>query len=209
MKTEKLELKYVTVEWAYENLWERNPNPHAMDELIASIKAHGFKDAPHYDTTLSAIDDGNGRVEALYTMMNEGYEPPRGVYMEAGEWLMPVMFGVDGRDIADAIGYALDVNSVGYKGAGMSDEDIAEQYESDVYLELIQEVKDGGGEVVTVDDDVFDRLYEKHNSDDHHGPENDLPEPVFKEYDESQFNKEDGLVTCPSCGENFKNWGVN
>ena len=112
MTAERIRIEYVRLDEAV--LWEDNPKLHDLGALIQSIEKHGFRDAPVYDSTLGATIAGNGRLTALHMMMQQGYELPRGIALDAGDgmWCVPIQFGIDAESLAQALAFAVDHNNL-------------------------------------------------------------------------------------------------
>ena len=96
--------------------WDRNPKPHDIGALIQSFNRYGFLDPPAFDKHLNdgegGIKEGNGRYEALSTMRANGDPPPRNIRDADGDWEVPVLYGVDSKNQAEAEAYALDHNAL-------------------------------------------------------------------------------------------------
>ncbi len=113
-KAESLELRYVPLSTV--TRWERNPKLHDLEKIVESFQRYGFGDPPKFDGTLKALVYGNGRIEALGEMLAAGEGPPRGIALgdgdHAGDWLVPVIFGVDQSSVEMAERFALDHNTL-------------------------------------------------------------------------------------------------
>lgn len=93
-----------------------NPKTHSITELRRSIRRFGFV-APilvktHYMESLRAerytVVAGHGRLEALETMKDEGESPPARITVDAdGEWLVPVLTGVEFENDEEMRAYLL------------------------------------------------------------------------------------------------------
>lgn len=104
--------------------WERNPKRHDLEVLVESFQAYGFKDPIKHEPLLNGgsggIIEGNGRSHALEMMRDLGMEAPRGVKVEGGEWMVPVLLGVDARSEREAESYGVDHNAIGLLGTPLS-----------------------------------------------------------------------------------------
>ena len=142
---EALELRYVRLEAL--QLWDRNPKEHDLGALAASIEKHGYKNPAKFEPELNGgaggIAAGNGRSTALRFMEAQGRPRPRGILMdEDGEWLVPVLFGVDAGSQAAAEAYGLDENNLGMLGGDFTALDVSKMYDQDSYLDLLDELFD-------------------------------------------------------------------
>ena len=152
-----LHIRYVPLSQA--RLWDRNPKKHDSDQLIESIRRHGFRDAPIYDETLDAISAGNGRTTAVAAMRDAGEEPPAGIAVdEAGEWYVPMQFGVNAESIAAAEAFAVAHNNLTMAGGGFSFLDIAKMWEAEAYADMLHDLRAAGELPVGVTSNDIDQL---------------------------------------------------
>src|SRR5579864_1173645 len=90
-----------------------NAKRHDIGGIVESIKRYGFRDPPAFDAQLNAVVEGNGRVEALLLMRDSGEQPPRGLRVsKKGDWLVPVLHGVDAASAKEAKAYLVDHNNL-------------------------------------------------------------------------------------------------
>ena len=120
-----------------------------MDQLAESIQRHGFRDPPAFDPNLNegrgGVVEGNGRAEVLRSMRESGGPPPRGVALDKdGEWLVPVMFGLDSRSQAQAEAYGVDHNALTLGGSGLGFEDLIQLFDEESLQALLRDVPDAG-----------------------------------------------------------------
>lgn len=153
-------LAWIRVRDAVKLLWDKNTKLHNVGDIIQSIELYGFQDVPIFDSTLSAIKSGNGRVECLDIMERDHYELPRGLAIEkgTGNWVMPLKIGVDAESESEAIAYAIDANNIVLTGSGFSHIDMSRLHDVDAYLSLLNENAAGGFFPVTVDEQDLDGL---------------------------------------------------
>lgn len=112
------QIVWVRVQDAYERLLPGNPKIHNLDAVVASIRQHGMQELPKFDSNVG-IKAGNGRVEALHAMEQQGGRPPRGIAQnKQGEWVMPLLVGVDAKSREAALAYAVDSNNIGLMHEG-------------------------------------------------------------------------------------------
>lgn len=119
-------------------LYEGNLKINDVDLIMASIDRHGFNDPPHFDKTLGAISDGNGRVKALKRMHKLGWPPPRGIEDTGYGWMVPVLFGEDAADFQAATEWVYEANATTVSGTGID--------ESLLFVTDIPEPTDAGSE---------------------------------------------------------------
>lgn len=143
MAKNELTLKLIKLDDAVALTWADNPKLHDSEEIIASLQKYGFQDPPKYDSALAAIIGGNGRIEALATMRDSGLEPVAGLALtKKGEWCLPVLFGNDLADKAQAEAFALDSNNLTMAGGYFDAEDMARMWDSAGYNALLSRLRD-------------------------------------------------------------------
>lgn len=125
-------LKYVPLDTLLR--WSRNTKLHDLPTIIASLEKHGFKDPLKYEPTLNngkgGIVEGNGRDEGLREMFRRNpSKPPRGIAVQDGKWLAPVLFGVDAKSEKAAEAYGYDHNNITMMGGGIDVLDMMSMYE--------------------------------------------------------------------------------
>lgn len=132
------------------DLWELNPKRHEIEQIAKSIQRYGFCDPPAFDNTLGGIIEGNGRIQALALLFAQNpHKPPSGIELHSsGEWLVPVIHGLDAPSMAEAEGYAIDHNNLTM--VNIDPEDIAEAWEQDEYIEILAGLEDDDALPVTV-----------------------------------------------------------
>ena len=89
-------IHYVSLDDLQDTFLDGNSKKHDTSKLIESIRRYGFKDPIAFDPSLNGgsggIIEGNGRLESLIEIRNQGLNLPRG--LKEG-WLVPVLFGVN------------------------------------------------------------------------------------------------------------------
>jgi hypothetical protein len=154
---EKLRLEYVSLSKVI--LWENNLKLHDIGGVINSIKQHGFKDPPKYEPYLNngsgGIVEGNGRSVALDNMRKNGENPPRGVLVtEDGDWLIPILFGVDADSEAAAEAYGIDHNVTTILGGDFDITDHMRMWEHGFVDQLIDLREQSAGVTSFSGDDI-------------------------------------------------------
>lgn len=168
MKSKKQEediltLKYVPLDTIAQ--WARNRKKHDIPSIIKSLEKHGFKDPMKYEPALNngagGIAEGNGRDLALKTMFNQNpKKPPRGIKIEKGKWLAPVLFGVDSKSQAAAESYGIDHNNLTMLGGDLDMSDIMKMWQDDTAT-MLKELQGSGEMPVSVNADDLDTMLEE------------------------------------------------
>ena len=161
------EIVWIRVQDAAKLLWNENPKLHDLGALITSIEKYGYQELSKFDKNLinrsgttGAVVAGNGRIEALSEMEKLKKPLPRGLasLKDTGEWVMPVLVGVDQDNINKARAYAIDSNNVGLLGGDMTAVDISRIWDTKTYMALLQGLSAENEEPVSVDKDTIERL---------------------------------------------------
>ena len=183
------ELKRIPLSEAIELLYEHNPKIHDIEQLCNSLRRYGIQELPKVDKNLGAIVAGNGRIRALAKLKKMEEAPPRGVEVsENGEWLIPILFGVDLEDEKEAQSYLLDSNSLSL--AGFTPEEIAKLFD-DSYVGLLQDLENLPVSVSSEDlenlltengkdDDKLQGVEDDEDEDDEDEDDDDLPESPIR-----------------------------
>lgn len=79
-----------------------NPKDHDDDLIDASMGRFGFMEIPVLDERTGRLVAGHGRKGRVMAMRDAGAEPPEGVVVKDGEWLLPVARGWASKDDDDA-----------------------------------------------------------------------------------------------------------
>lgn len=151
-------IKLVAIIDAYNLRWNRNAKRHDIGNLIQIIQRHGFRDPSAYDSALQAIVAGNGRIEAVYEMWKDKYPVPDGIYTENDMWYIPVLYGIDSKNIEHAIQYAIDHNNSTMMGGDFTPFDLARMWDA-TYTSLLSELKNSDYELpLTITEEDLDML---------------------------------------------------
>lgn len=95
----------------------RNPKGHDLMGIRASISRFGYVAPSVLDERTSQIVAGNGRMEALRAMRDDGESPPAGVTLDHnGQWLVPIFIGWSSRSDAEADAYLIADNEWTVRG---------------------------------------------------------------------------------------------
>ena len=79
-----------------------NPKNHNEDLLDKSLSTFGYIDPIVIDERTGMMISGHGRKETLDLMRKDGKEPPAGVTVKNGEWMVPVVKGWASKDDTEA-----------------------------------------------------------------------------------------------------------
>lgn len=165
---------FVKVTDAVGLLWTDNPKLHDLGGVITSIQKYGFQELPKFDSTLpnvsggmGAIKAGNGRIEAAYMMSKDGrYDLPRGfATTKEGDWVMPILAGVDAENINQAIAYAIDSNNLTVTGSSFTAYDMANLWDAEAYIELLKGLAQNDALPASVDEEDLNFLINGVNLD--------------------------------------------
>ena len=194
MAEEQLTLRLVPLQTL--EVWDRNPKKHDEAKLAVSFRHYGFKDPPKFEPSLNGgrggIVEGNGRMAVLRSMNAAGEDPPRGIIIDSnGEWLVPVLFGLDARSQAEAEAYGVDHNALTLGGSGLGFEDLVQLFDEAALQKVLGEIPDTSELLVSLGSADIDAL---------------LSGPAFQPAGAEEQSRLDELktVTCPSCGEEFR-----
>ena len=175
-------------------LWDDNPKRHDVGGIMASIRQHGFRDAPIYDHTLGAIVAGNGRASVLAEMQAQGRTerdeawPPAGVVEDAtGEWWLPLQVGIDAPTREEAEAFGVDHNVLTLGGSGLEFAQVAGLFDRERLEEVLSRSRSHVAGIAQAD---VERML------------NPPPPPGGRQFDEAAA---DGLptLTCPHCEHVF------
>lgn len=114
----------------------RNPKRHSIDIVQNSIRRFGFKAPIIVDERTGRMVAGHGRKQSLDDAKAKGQEAPPGIRVSNGEWLVPVLRGVEFDNDREAEAYLLADNQTTIAG-GWNDselEKILEDLEADDLL---------------------------------------------------------------------------
>lgn len=89
---------------------DRNAKLHDGPTIAASIGRFGFVDVPVMDERTAKLVAGHGRREDLLARRARGEDPPDGVRVTKGEWLVPVVCGWSSVDDNEALAVGIALN---------------------------------------------------------------------------------------------------
>uniref|UniRef100_A0A6M3MH20 Putative methyltransferase n=1 Tax=viral metagenome TaxID=1070528 RepID=A0A6M3MH20_9ZZZZ len=105
--------------------WPRNPKLHAEEQIGKSIDRFGFVAPILVDERSGRIVAGHGRLDALLVRKAAGDRPPDRVEERDGDWLVPVVRGLEFASDQEAEAYLLADNQL-TMAAGWDEEALAE-----------------------------------------------------------------------------------
>lgn len=94
----------------------KNPKAHDIGEITHSYKRNGFGEPPLLDERTGRLVAGHGRIETLVFLKKQGGDPPEGLRVDRGEWLVPVVRGWASKSDADAAAYLIGSNRLSELG---------------------------------------------------------------------------------------------
>jgi hypothetical protein len=191
LEAEKLDLRYMLVTEAV--LYEDNSKKHDIGSIASSIRRYGFRNPPLWDKTINrgsgGIVAGNGRIETLAAMEKQGQSIPRCIATDAeGRWYVPIVFGCDAIEEAEAIAYSIDDNNLTLLGGEFTVFDAAKMWESDSYISALSNLDRARSLPESVDKEAFQQLISP------------LPDKGSRE---GMGGGKEMECVCPSCGHAF------
>jgi hypothetical protein len=156
---------WIKVRDAVELLWKDNPKLHDIGSVVQSIQKYGLQELPKYDATLAAIKAGNGRIEALAMMEKQKMDVPRGIAStKEGEWVMPLLAGVDAESVTLAKAYAIDSNNLVMSGGDLTGVEQSFAWNNNGYLDLLKALAEEESLPISVDGNLLDALNKYYRS---------------------------------------------
>lgn len=133
----------------------RNPKLHVLEDIIASIKKHGFNEVILINDTTGRAAHGHGRFEALQTMKARSEPAPDNIIVRDDKWLAPTI-KKHFKSEKEAESYAISVNKLVEKGG----------WNKGLLDEMVQELEPIGFEILKeIDQDIEDALEEMETND--------------------------------------------
>lgn len=98
--------------WPLEDIlaWPRNPKDHDVGLIEQSIGRFGFVEPVVVDERTGKLAAGHGRTKTVAAMKLAGAEPPAGVKIHKGSWLIPVVRGIHFENDAELEAYLVASN---------------------------------------------------------------------------------------------------
>lgn len=110
MKNEKIYIEYLPLEQLQR--WKRNPKEHELGDISDSIKRFGYTNPIIIDEKSGKMVAGHGRVDTLTAQREAGEEPPKRIRADNGDWLVPVVRGVEFENEQEAEAYLMADNQL-------------------------------------------------------------------------------------------------
>lgn len=113
----------------------RNPKEHNIVSLRQSFRRFGFVATPTVDVD-GVMVAGHGRCEALLSMKEDGEEPPEGIDVVDGDWIVPLVRGVKFKSEREREAYVVADNQ----------QVIAGGWDFEVLQDILGELNDESGD---------------------------------------------------------------
>ncbi len=177
-----------------------NSKKHATENTIALILEFGFKDPIGIDPSLNkgkgGITEGHDRRAALLEIKKRNIKPPRGILTDKdGEWLVPVLIGVEAESEGKAVKYSILHNHSTIHGAGLDPIDELKLFDHDLLLEQAEYLDSEGENLGAIGD--LNSILATLNVGDSDDSGDEIP-------DDNQDIDEESLGEtkheCPNCG---------
>ena len=170
-----------------------NSKKHATENTIALILEFGFKDPIGIDPSLN---EGHDRRAALLEIKKRNIKPPRGILTDKdGEWLVPVLIGVEAESEGKAVKYSILHNHSTIHGAGLDPIDELKLFDHDLLLEQAEYLDSEGENLGAIGD--LNSILATLNVGDSDDSGDEIP-------DDNQDIDEESLGEtkheCPNCG---------
>jgi hypothetical protein len=159
----KLVMRYTPLSKAVK--WDSNPKQHDLGTIIESIRVHGFRDAPIYDETAGCIVAGNGRTLALQMINDSGSDAPRGIVVDkAGEWWLPIQFGVNASSVEGAYAFGIDHNIITLLGGNLDIDSIKDIWDEEAFADMVKMIAESDTPLTSLDGDDIDNILNSVNT---------------------------------------------
>lgn len=94
----------------------QNAKLHATEGIVEAMTRFGVIDLPVIDERTGLLVSGHGRVEAIRAAEEAGEDPPEGVRVDFGTWMVPVERGWYSADDDEALAAGIGLNAWVEKG---------------------------------------------------------------------------------------------
>jgi len=162
----------------------RNPKAHDLGVIDSSIKRFGFVTPIVLDERTGRLVAGHGRLETLERAKANGEKPPARIIVKEGEWLVPVIRGVEFSNEHEAEAYVVADNQTTILG-GWNEEELAA---------VLSDHADNFSGIGYSADDLKEMLFRL-------GQDTPAFEPVDAEMQSRLDVKK--KIACPNCGHEF------
>lgn len=131
----------------------RNPKDHDLGAIHESFKRFGYVSPIIVEKSTGTIVAGHGRLDTLEQMKGAGKEAPQRIREQNGEWMIPVVTGIDLETPEGAEAYLIADNRLVLLG-GWNESNLAD---------MLQEIaKEGTLEGIGFDQEDLDRMIADH-----------------------------------------------
>ena len=177
-----LTIEYLLLLELVDKFLQNNPKLHDIGKIAESIQRYGFRDPLAIDAALNGgkggIAEGNGRLEALLWLKQQGQSPPAYIKLtESNQWAVPCVIGGDSATETEGLAYSLDHNSLTMAGGSFTALDISGLYNQAEYTELLEKLAQDEALPIAVDADDLDLLLEQIAGEGGDGGSQDEEEP--------------------------------
>jgi hypothetical protein len=107
-----IRIEYVSLDDLADHRAAKNAKKHRLDQIDASMRRHGYTAPIMIDEGTQSIVAGHGRIDTLVERKLAGREPPDGVIVRDGTWLVPVVRGISFKDPVEAMSYLMADNRI-------------------------------------------------------------------------------------------------
>ena len=194
-----LTLTYISLNDLVSKFLIGNSKKHDADRLKESYLKYGFRDPVAIDKNLNngngGIIEGNGRIEALKSLFDEDYLPPKNIEVRDNIWYVPVIFGGDADDEQSAIAFSIEHNLSVLWGSEFSSEEMLKLFDAEAIASQLSELMNTESIPITFKDNT-DEILSLLNSDDKNA------DSVFPFYDD--INESDVEGQLNNFNENVK-----
>ena len=194
-----LTIEYLLLPELATKFLQKNPKLHDIGAISTSICRYGFRDPLAIDATLNGgeggIAEGNGRLEALLCLHEQGEKPPAYIKLtESGDWVVPCVVGGDSDTEAEGLAYSIDHNSLTLAGGTFTPLDISRLYNPTEYTEVLEKLAQAQALPVAVDGDDLGLLL-KQIAESSDSPQEEDKKSLVTDLNKAASNKIESRVT--------------
>lgn len=171
---------------------DKNPKKHLDKEIGQSIGRFGYVEPIALDERTMKLVAGHGRLHSLKARLEAGEDPPDGVQLQDGEWMVPVYRGWASRSDTEAEAYLLASNQLTI-GGGWDNGALAEMLKGLAEQKALEGVGFGDADLSKLLDSVAGAALP--------ADVDEAPEPAEEPYVQlgELYRLGDHLVCCGDC----------